>query len=99
MQTVATDADIQLPPELAVCPICGEKVIIEEITGWVQEDDGSWRADEISINCETEPDTDSDDWEDWHNWHWNMPYVDWLPLSVKVEAWLAKHYRFEMADA
>ena len=102
MQTVATDADIKLPADLAVCPKCGAAVIIEEITEWEQTEDGTWQAGEsgVSINCVTEPDDlGSDEWDEWFRWHWeDMPYVYWLPLSMKVYKWLSENYRFDMSD-
>src|SRR5258706_10176948 len=57
MQTVSTDAFIKLPPELAVCPICGAEVVIEDIDEYEQNDDGTWQASEsgLHINCITEP--------------------------------------------
>lgn len=96
MQTVATDATIELPPK-AKCPICGAKIYLEDVTAWEKDDtDGTWYATEISIQCETEPDIDGDDWWDWMNGHWNTPYIDWLPLTEAVLMWLKKNYRFEM---
>jgi len=98
MQTVATDATIELPPK-AKCPICGEKVVFEGTHCWERDDaDGTWYATEVSINCVTEPDIDSEDWEDWHNGHWNMPYVDWLPLTQAVLVWLKRNYRFVIEE-
>lgn len=77
------------------CPICGALVHLEEITGMVECDiTGLWIADEISIDCTSAPEIDSTEWEDWFRWHWSMPYVDWLPLSNAVMAWLRGHYRF-----
>lgn len=100
MKTVTTDATIELPPHLAKCPICGAKIYIDDMTAWTKDDlDGTWYAVEVSIQCETEPDIDGEDWWDWMNGHWSMPYVDWLPLTEQVLAWLKANYRFEMRSA
>jgi len=98
MQTVATGARIKLPPELAICPICGAEVVIEDILEYEKNDDGTWQASEsgLHINCITEPEIGSDAWQSWFDWHWAMPYVDWLPLSIKVFRWMSANYRFEM---
>lgn len=97
MQTVAPDATIKIPPTVAVCPKCGAEVVLE-LEAWEQLDDGTWAAsdDGLHVNCITEPDIDSDDWEEWHDWHWDMPYVYWLPIQMKVYRWLRRHYRFQV---
>ena len=97
MTTLIRDAEqITLPPGMFKCPKCGAAVVLEEVTGWVQADNGDWLADEVHINCETEPDIDGNDWDGWHRWHWDMPYAYWLPLSQKVERWINEHYRWEL---
>jgi len=62
--------EIRLPEP---CPICGKLVIHTNVL--------EWRSDghivEVEMECETEPDIDSDEWRDWHNGHYRMPYVDW----------------------
>lgn len=97
IQTVAPDAPIKIPPSVAVCPICGEEVVIE-IEEWEQLGDGSWAVTDggVHVDCITEPDIDSDEWDEWHDGHWNMPYVDWLPVQMKVYRWLRRHYRFQV---
>lgn len=88
-------SEIKLPASLAVCPICGKRILLEEITGMVQDElCDLWIADEISVTCETEPDIDNRNWNDWMSWHFSTPYIDWLPVSQKVEAWLKANYRF-----
>lgn len=86
-------------PDDWICPDCDRL--------WVRE---TWRVfsiagvdpyttestTEISINCVTEPDIDSEEWEDWFSGHWSTPYIDWLPLTQAVLVWLKKNYRFEM---
>lgn len=102
MQTIKCDAIIKIPPEIAVCPICGAEVIIEEIDEWEQEDDGTWSAGEtgVRLNCVTQPAfEDEDASDDFMASHWSMPYVDWLPISVRVIEWLRQNYRFDMEHA
>ena len=84
-------------PSWAVCPKCGGRVVIKDIDEWEQLEDGGWAASEggVHVNCETEPDIDMGDWEAWNNWHWDMPYVDWLPLEMRVYKWLSENYRFD----
>ncbi len=92
----------QLPdlPDTFQCPICGAPVVVDDIDEWEENDDGTWQVSEngIQINCSTEPDIDSDDWDDWERKHWSMPYVEWLPLSMKVAKYVQENYRFEMRD-
>lgn len=76
-----------IPKNVAVCPICGKKLWIEEIGEASQESD-RWIPQQVSVACEDEPDIDSEEWRDWHNWHYAMPYVDWLPISQDVLKWL-----------
>lgn len=81
-----TDQLPELPQEFT-CSICGAPIILEEIDEWVQNDDGTWQVGDTGakINCSTEPDFDeSDEMDNFMASHWSMPYVDWLPLSVRV---------------
>lgn len=83
----------RVPVSVAVCPICGARLWICDITGWTQQDNGEWVPDEFDIDCATEPDITSRKWESWHNWHYAMPYVDWLPVHGVVERWVAQNFR------
>lgn len=90
----------EVPPEVAVCQICGSRLVIVDIDEWWEgnedEDDGRVTDAGLHINCVTEPDIDSDEWWEWHKWHWSMPYVDWLPVSQVVYRWFDKHYRIKV---
>lgn len=103
IKTINQADEIQLPPGMFACPICGAAVVIEDIDGWEQNDDGTWQVVEagLHVNCETEPEFDApnDEWEDWNSGHWGMPYVDWLPIRMKVWNWVVAHYRIDMDDA
>jgi len=82
----------EIPLELFQCPICGAQIYIQEIDEWETET-GKITDCGLDISCTTEPEFDDDQWHDWFSGHFSMPYVDWLPLEVKVLAWLNRHYR------
>ena len=73
--------------EIGCCPICAKQIFIEEIPA-MTEVDGRWLPDEVHINCVSEPAIGSKKWQEWHNWHWSTPYIDWLPIRVRVEKWM-----------
>ena len=81
-----------IPLEVAVCPICGAELVIDEIDEY-EVDTGRVTECGLRINCSTEPDIDSDDWWPWHNRHWSTPYIDWLPIHTRVYRWFDKEYR------
>lgn len=82
-----------IPADIAVCPICKSGLRVAEVNGCSQGDDGEWIAEDVFIECKTEPEIEDDEWEDWHDGHYRMPYVDWLPVHVRVEAWVRKAFR------
>lgn len=100
MQLIDRDAPIEVPASVAICPICGAEVIIEDIDEWEEDSNGHWRVTEsgLHLTCVTEPDIDSDEWWGWFDDHWSMPYVDWFPLRAKVWKWLDAHYRFTLGE-
>ena len=93
-EMLKTDAVIEVPKEIAVCPICGGKLTVG-CDGWIELDDG-WAADSLSIDCETEPDIDGNDWDDWFRGHYSMPYIDWLPVEYHILRWLNENYRWDL---
>lgn len=74
------------------CPICGGALFIAAVNGAEVDDTGEWIATDIDIDCEKEPDIDSDEWENWHKWHYSMPYVDWLPIHQHILRAVRKRY-------
>lgn len=93
MKTLTNDdrtKPIPVPRKVAVCPICDADIWIDDISEWECEDG---KPVEISVDCVTEPDIDSDEWQDWFAQHWSMPYVDWLPVSTRVLRWFQRHYK------
>jgi len=84
----------EIPSDVAICPICGAGLIIEDIDEWETELGRVTEAG-LHIACSQAPDIGSDGWEDWFKWHYNMPYVDWLPVDVTVYKWFDKRYRYD----
>ena len=85
------DMPFAVPESVAVCPICEAPIVIEEVQDWEELNGKIVMVPEttVTLTCTTEPDIDGPDWNDWMSEHFSMPYVDWLPLSVKVRDWLA----------
>lgn len=93
MKLISSETEIVLSLK---CPICGAKVVVEDVDEWIEAADGLRMVSEsgVHLTCETEPDIDADEWEDWHNGHFSMPYVDWLPLQDRAVDYINSHYRW-----
>ena len=79
----------------ARCPICGAGLLLDAGKATeLDEATGEWIATEINLDCESEPDIDSDEWDEWHRWHYGMPYVDWLPLEQRILRAVRRKYHF-----
>jgi hypothetical protein len=78
-----------------LCPYC-EGDLSYTPDSWVQNEDGTWSADNFDVSCSTEPEICSKDWQDWFNNHSDMPYVNQMPIDEKVYAFIKKNYRFKM---
>ena len=87
---------LSIPTRVAVCPICSSALYIDEVSEW-HERNGQMRVAEdcaqVSFDCTTAPDIDSEDWRDWFAGHWSTPYIDWLPLERPVTRWLDRKLR------
>lgn len=94
---VKSDTVIKVPKGVAVCPICGAR-LYADTEEWEEDDYGMWRASNPKTTCAKEPDIDSRKWNEWHRWHYSMPYVDWLPVDMKVQKWMDRTYRFDLSD-
>ena len=98
MASKFSEISISIPPEIAVCGICGAEVVLE--IDEIEEDSaGLWAASQsgVNVNCATEPSMDDEKaWYSFHWSHWSMPYVDWLPVQIRVYRWLLQHYRFSL---
>ncbi len=82
-------------PDTFVCPICGEKLLLD-IDEWTSDYDG-WKAADSGVHttCITERDVEgTDEWGSWMDEHFKYPYIDWLPVDSKVCAWLEDNVRF-----
>lgn len=87
----------EIPNLIGRCPICGAKLEISDIDEW-ETYTGRVTESGFHINCVTQPEIDSKDWDSWWNWHWSMPYVDWLPLTMRVYKWFDSNYRLYLDD-
>lgn len=97
MEIVKSDTPIDVPPEIATCPYCGGKLYVQ-CEAWTQEDDGSWTAQDIVVDCETEPDDlGSKEYRDWVKSHSEMPYVYQMPVEEGIREWLNSTYRFDLS--
>lgn len=79
----------------ARCPICGAGLMLDAGAATELDDaTGEWIATEIELDCESEPDIDSDEWKEWLRWHYRMPYEDWLPLEQRILIAVRRKYYF-----
>lgn len=62
---------------------------------WTEENDG-WVAEQLEIDCDNEPDIESDEWDLWMHNHSDMPYVYQLPVNIMVENYINKNFRFKI---
>jgi hypothetical protein len=85
----------EFPHDVAVCPICGAGVIVGDFDEWETET-GRVTESGFHVDCVTEPDFDDPDYDDWFNSHWSMPYVDWLPLEIRLYKWFDQRYRLSL---
>lgn len=97
--TVPGDTTFYVPPDFARCPYC-EGRLYACFRGWVLEDDGTWIGDEVELECENEPDMETEEaaWDWWLETHSEMPYVYWLPVCQKVKRWVNSQYRFAKGE-
>ena len=75
------------------CPYCNKNLICS-IDGMIEDDEGRWMADSILMDCETEPDIDSDEWEKWFDLHSDMTDVYMLPVMERALSDINSNYRF-----
>lgn len=93
LQTIDADQIISIRHDIAVCPYCNAPLYVTSIPG-MSEDDHGWKADEIELTCGSEPHLESDEWGEWLKQHSFEPYVNQLPVEMKVIEWLNRHFRF-----
>lgn len=81
------------------CPYCGGEIACTA-HAWEQDDDGSWYATDLDIECSNEPPIDSRKWDVWdynHGHHdWNTA---WHNLHESLVRGLKERFRFEMENA
>lgn len=76
------------------CPYCGG-VIRFNANAWEQDEDGSWLATDLDIECENEPPIDSRQWREWDRQHGRADYNEaWHLLHDRIIESLRGSYRF-----
>lgn len=105
-QIIPHNQPIDIPSDVAVCPICGS-ALVAYVDEWEEPEgclsDKEWIAGDCGfhLQCATEPEIgnnfDTDDYDNWFSSHYSMPYVDWLPLTERLRAWVNSRYRFDMS--
>lgn len=105
MKLLETNVRLPVPGSVAKCPYCSGELFVS-FSCWTECDDGSWRADGVELDCNSEPELDEERDDDeqrevydhWLEQHTYMPYVYWLPATVTVEKWVNENYRFKMDE-
>jgi hypothetical protein len=83
-----------VPKSVAVCPYC-QAALTAKAWEWEEESEGVWTAMSIEVDCDDEPDMDSDEFNGWVQTHLQSPYDYWLPMLEDVEQWINEHFRFK----
>lgn len=95
-QLIACETVIEIPRDVATCPKC-DKRLFAHFEAWEQQDDGTWACEAAKLDCESEPTIDSGrKYSEWFRWHYDMPYVYWLPLEIKLTEWINQRYHFDL---
>lgn len=95
-ERILVDRHYSEPVEGIVCPICGAKLYVSSAEQCSKADNGDWVADEINLDCESEPSWDSPEWEVWFRWHYQTSYTDWLLIYEKLLGEFRNKYRFNV---
>lgn len=95
-QLIACEAVIEIPRDVATCPKC-DATLYAHFEEW-EKDDSSlyWDCMFAKLECETEPDISSRKWDEWFRWHYDMPYVYWMPLEIRLTKWINERYCFDL---
>ena len=76
------------------CPYCGGKLRFS-INGSEQEEDGSWVATDLDVNCDSEPDIDGPDWQGWWDDHSSDYCHKWHDLHERLVRDLRRTHRVD----
>jgi len=77
-----------------LCPYC-KADLTYRANGWVQDEQGYWKADSFDMDCHSMPQNfKSVKWDDWMELHSQMPYVHQLPVDEAVKEKINSKYRF-----
>jgi hypothetical protein len=81
------------------CPYCGGEITCSA-NAWEQEEDGSWIATDLDLECSNEPPIDSKKWAEWDREHgrgdWNHA---WHDLHDALIRGLKRRFRFNMENS
>lgn len=77
------NTDFAIPRTVASCPHCPGALHLE-VDEW--QNDGTPTEAGVHVSCDGETDDANDA-------HWQMPYVYWMPLEMKVYEWARVHIR------
>lgn len=90
LKVVGHDAEFRFE---GACPYCGGDLIYRIDGGYEDtENPGLW-IPEVSSECVTSPDLDSDEFDEWLEAHSVMPYVHQLPVDQRIQKQIALEYR------
>ena len=79
------------------CPYCCGRLTVQP-DAW-EKDEHGWFATALYMECDSEPDIDSDDWWEWESWHGRSDYHnEWARLSDLILVALKQRARFYDAD-
>lgn len=93
-ENVPLDHTFEIPSVVAKCPYCDSKLFAQCLS-WIESDDGDgWIVEQMQVDCESEPDPDTNEWDEWTAIHSDMPYVYQLAVENKIEKWINQNFRF-----
>jgi hypothetical protein len=81
------------------CPYCGGEITVSA-NAWEQDDDGSWYATDLDVNCSNEPSIDSPKWPAWDAEHGRNDYSEaWHQLHERIVRALRSKVCFNIQNA
>lgn len=80
------------------CPYCGGKITCT-VSAWEEEDDESWIATDLDIECGSEPPIDSRRWKDWEREHGGADWGQaWHDMKEALLRDMKRRFRFDMEN-
>lgn len=78
------------------CPYCGGKITCT-VSAWEEEDDESWIATDLDIECDSEPPIDSRRWKEWEREHGGGDWGEaWHDMKEALLRDMKRRFRFDM---